>query len=158
MSRTNPEPNTSFLTLKDFLGSPGAALTPRENTGVTETYQGGSWRRRQKFPCDRCQFAEDDYDDVVCSITDQFVYMLDSCPLPESPLSSRILDFITDHPGSTARDVMDGVLDYRKEKPSDAERILIVLCNSGKVYTVDIWNEFHQKLVPRYYAWGAIPV
>ena len=50
------------------------------------------------------------------------------------------------------------VLDYRKEKASDAERILIVLCNSGKVYTVDIWNEFHQKLVPRYYAWGAVPV
>lgn len=49
------------------------------------------------------------------------------------------------------------VLDFRHEKASDAERILMVLERSGKVYTCEIYDPEVERFIPFYYSIDAVP-
>ena len=73
------------------------------------------------------------------------------------PLSVRLLDFIRNHPGVSGDRVISNVVDYRHEKASDAERILLVLERSGKVYTCEIYDPEVERFISFYYSIDAIP-
>ena len=73
------------------------------------------------------------------------------------PLSVRLYEFIRNNPGLDSIRIMSSVLDYRTEKASDAERILQVLNNTGKVYACKIFDPEMQRFVSFYYPIDAIP-
>ena len=73
------------------------------------------------------------------------------------PLSVRLYEFIRSNPGLDGTHIISSVLDLRTEKVSDAERILQVLNNTGKVYACEIFDSEMQRFVSFYYPMDAIP-
>ena len=73
------------------------------------------------------------------------------------PLSVRLYEFIRSNPGLDGTHIISSVLDFRTEKVSDAERILQVLNNTGKVYACEIFDPEVQRFVSFYYPMDAIP-
>ncbi len=73
------------------------------------------------------------------------------------PLSVRLYEFIRSNPGLDGTRIISSVLDFRTEKVSDAERILQVLNNTGKVYACEIFDPEIQRFVSFYYPMDAIP-
>ena len=73
------------------------------------------------------------------------------------PLSVRLLDFIRRNPGAFGDRVIAEVLDFRTEKASDAERILQVLENTGRIYACEIYDPERRGFVSFYYPFDAVP-
>lgn len=72
------------------------------------------------------------------------------------PLSVRLREYVEAHPGSEFDSVILAVVDFRHEKASDAERILIVLVHSKRLVIYEEYDPtrdgFKQYLYP-----GVVP-